>query len=122
MQDLLLAGNAAQVDNSDFANGLQADASYELGDHHTLRAGMLATYDLERLDTTSAVFPSANQFSPSGSGDNLPNTVPPQSSTTPYSITANGGNSGLTAGLYLQDEWQLTDHLTLNYGAALRPL
>ncbi len=42
VQDLLFGGNAAQVENSDFANGLQADASYKLGDHHTLRAGMLA--------------------------------------------------------------------------------
>jgi outer membrane receptor protein involved in Fe transport len=116
VQSLLLGGNAAQVDNSDFANGLQVDSSYELGDHHTLRAGMLATYDLERLDTTSAVFPSTNQFSPSGSGNNLPNTTSSQSSAMPYSIIANGGNSGLTAGVYLQDEWQLTDHLTLNYG------
>jgi len=116
MQSLILGGNAAQVDNSDLANGLQADASYVLGDHHTLRAGFLANYDIERLDTTSAVFPSANQFSPSGSSENLPNTVPSQSSTTPHSIIANGGNSGLTAGIYLQDEWQLTDHLTLNYG------
>jgi outer membrane receptor protein involved in Fe transport len=116
VQSLILGGNAAQVDNSDLANGLQADASYELGDHHTLRAGFLANYDIERLDTTSAVFPSSLQFSPSGSGENLPNTIPPQSSTTPYSVIANGGNSGLTAGIYLQDEWQLTDHLTLNYG------
>jgi outer membrane receptor protein involved in Fe transport len=115
-QSLLLGGNAANVDNSDLANGLQADASYELGDHHTLRAGTLATYDLERLDSTSAVFPSTNQFSPSGAGENLPDTLPAQSSTTPYSIIANGGNSGLTAGVYLQDEWQLTDDLTLNYG------
>ncbi len=117
VQGLLLGGNAAQVKNSDLANGLQADSSYELGDHHTLRAGMLATYDIERLDTTSAVFPSSDPFSPSGSGYNLPDTIPPQSSTTPMTIIANGGNSGLTAGLYLQDEWRLTDHLTLNYGA-----
>jgi outer membrane receptor protein involved in Fe transport len=116
-QGLLLGGNAARVKNSDLANGLQADASYELGDHHTLRAGLLANYDMERLDTTSAVFPSSDQFSPSGSGYNLPNTPPPQSSTTPFTISANGGNSGLTAGIYLQDEWRLTDHLTLNYGA-----
>ena len=60
MQDLLFNGNAAQVENSDFANGLQADASYTLGDHHTLRAGMLATYDLEQLDNTSAVFPASS--------------------------------------------------------------
>jgi len=117
VQSLLLGGNAAQVDNSDFANGLQVDSSYELGLHHTLRAGMLATYDLERLDTTSAVFPSTDQFSPSGSGYNLPITTSSQSSTTPSSIISDGGNSGLTAGVYLQDEWRLTDHLTLNYGA-----
>jgi outer membrane receptor protein involved in Fe transport len=125
VQGLLLAGNAAQVENSDLANGLQADASYELGDHHTLRAGMLATYDLERLDTTSSVFPSTSQFTASPTTETIPLLGgpaplpgnPPQSSLTPFTITANGGNSGLTAGLYLQDEWRLTDHLTLNYGA-----
>jgi outer membrane receptor protein involved in Fe transport len=125
VQDLLLAGNAAWVDNSDLANGLQADASYELGDRHTLRAGMLATYDIERLDTTSALFPSASQFTASPTTETIPALGgpaplpgnPPQSSTTPYTIVANGGNSGLTAGLYLQDEWRLTDRLTLNYGA-----
>jgi hypothetical protein len=125
VQGLLLGGNAAQVENSDFANGLQADASYELGDHHTLRAGMLATYDIERLDTTSAVFPSRSQFTASPTGNTIPLIGgpaplpgnPPQSSTTPFTIAANGGNSGLTAGVYLQDEWRLTDRLTLNYGA-----
>jgi outer membrane receptor protein involved in Fe transport len=117
VQGLLLGGNAAHVNNSDLANGLQADASYELGDHHTLRAGLLANFDIERLDTTSSVFPSTDQFSPSGSGNNLPTTLPSQLSAIPYTIIANGGNSGLTAGLYLQDEWRLTDRLTLNYGA-----
>ena len=125
VQGLLLAGNAAKVDNSDLANGLQVDSSYELGDHHTLRAGMLATYDIERLDTTSAVFPSTSQFTASPTGETIPALGgpaplpgnPPQSSLTPFTLVANGGNSGLTAGLYLQDEWHLTDHLTLNYGA-----
>jgi outer membrane receptor protein involved in Fe transport len=125
VQGLLLAGNAAHVDNSDWANGLQVDSSYELGDHHTLRAGMLGTYDIERLDSTSAVFPSSSQFTASPNGETIPALGgpapapgnPPQSSLTPYTIIANGGNTGLTAGLYLQDEWHLTDHLTLNYGA-----
>jgi outer membrane receptor protein involved in Fe transport len=114
-QDLLFDGNAAQVKNSDLANGLQVDASYILGDRHTIRAGMLATYDIERLDTDSAVFPASSQFAPNPSGQNLP-TPTPQSSTTPVTITANGGNSGLTSGIYLQDEWLLTEALTLNYG------
>jgi outer membrane receptor protein involved in Fe transport len=121
---LLLAGNAAQVNNNDLANGLQADASYELGDHHTLRAGMLATYDLEQLDTSSAVFPSGSQFTASPTTESIPLLGgpaplpgnPPQSSMTPITKIANGGNSGLTSGLYLQDEWQWTDRLTLNYG------
>ena len=117
VQGLLFGGNAARVENSDLADGIQADASYELGDHHTLRAGFLANYDLERLDTSSAVFRSTDQFSPSGTGNNLPDTVSPQSSTTPTTVVANGGNSGLTAGIYLQDEWQLNNRLTLNYGA-----
>jgi hypothetical protein len=125
VQGLLLAGNAAHVDNSDLANGVQADSSYELGDHHTLRAGMLATYDLEQLDTSSTVFPSSSQFTASPTTETIPLLGgpapmpgnPPQSSLNPFTIKANGGNSGLTAGLYLQDEWRLTDHLTLNYGA-----
>jgi outer membrane receptor protein involved in Fe transport len=124
VQDLLIAGNAPEVDNSDFANGLQADASFELGDRHTLRTGMIANYDNERLDTTSAVFPSGSQFTASPTTEIIPQLGgpvplpgnPPQSSTTPFDIIADGKNNGLTAAFYLQDEWQLTDHVTLNYG------
>ena len=96
---------------------LQADASYILGDHHTLRAGMLATYDIEQLDNTSAVFPASSAIRrqpirttacPGPDARNRP--------STPETITANGGNSGLTSGIYLQDEWQLNDRLDLNYG------
>jgi outer membrane receptor protein involved in Fe transport len=123
-QSLLLAGTAAQVDNSDIASGVQIDGSCQLGNSHTLRAGMLANVDLERLDTVSAVFPSGSQFTASPTGETLPLPGgpaplpgnPPQSSTIPFDITADGGNSGLTAGFYLQDEWELTDRLTLNYG------
>jgi outer membrane receptor protein involved in Fe transport len=125
VQGLLLAGTAGKVDNSDLANGIQADASYDLNDHHTLRAGMLATYDIEKLDTTTSVFPSTSQFTASPTTESIPALGgpaplpgnPPQSSTTPFSITSRGGNSGLTSGLYLEDEWHLTDRLTLNYGA-----
>ena len=73
-QDLLFDGNATQVKTSDFANGLQADASYTLGEHHTIRAGMLATYNIEQLATEAAVFPASSQFAPSPAGHDLPAT------------------------------------------------
>ena len=115
VQDLLFNGNAGRVKNSDFANGIQADAACILGEHHTLRAGMVATYDREKLNNTSVVFPSSTQFDPSPSGEVEAGPIP-QSSLTPFTITANARNSGWKTGIYLQDEWQLNDRLTLNYG------
>ncbi len=115
-QNLMFDGTAGNIINDDLANGVQLQTSYTLGDHHTLRAGLLGTYDIEKLDNTSTVFPSASQFRPSGTGQNLPTTVAPQSSTTPETIVANSGANGLTSGIYLQDEWRLNDQLTVNYG------
>ena len=91
------------MENSFFANGLQLDASRALGEHHTLRAGVLADYTDEKLDTSSLV------LSVDAKGM--------QTSDQPTNITDNISNHGLTAGVYLQDEWHLTDQLTLNYGA-----
>jgi outer membrane receptor protein involved in Fe transport len=113
--DLLFNGNAAQVANSDFANGLQADVSYTMGEHHTIRGGLLATYDIEQLDTRSAVFSASSQFAPPPLGYNLP-THTPQSSFAPFTIPADGGNRGVTDGVYVQDEWHLNEQLVLNYG------
>jgi outer membrane receptor protein involved in Fe transport len=115
VQELLLDGNAAEIKNNDWADGLQADAEYELNDRHTLRAGGLATYDIEHLDSAGEVFPARTQFAPSPSGQGLPGPAP-QSSTTPAFVAANSRNTGLTSAFYLQDEWHLVDSLTLNYG------
>ena len=124
VQSLLLAGGAARVDNSDLANGVQLDASYEAGSSHTLRAGFLANDDQERLETDSAVFPSNSQFTASPAENIIPQLGgpaplpgnPPQSSLVPTDITDDSGNAGVTAGVYLQDEWRLADGLTLNGG------
>jgi outer membrane receptor protein involved in Fe transport len=101
--DLIFQGVAGQVKNSFFANGLQFDGSYALGEHHTVRAGLLADYTVEKLDTDTLVFPvDANRQ---------------QTSNQPMEIVDNHGLNGVTAGVYLQDEWRLTEQLTLNYGA-----
>lgn len=102
VRDLIFQGVAGHVQNSFFANGLQFDASRTFGENHTVRGGVLADYTLEKLDTSSLVFPV------DGNGA--------QTSNQPIDITDNISNHGLTAGVYLQDEWHLTEQLTLNYG------
>ena len=103
MQDLLFGGVAGQVDNNDFVYGLQADASFALSDSHTLRAGLLATYDTRSSTPT-----------PRCSRSIRPGSKRP---TSRFDIVDDSGNHGTGIGLYLQDEWRLTDRLTLNYGA-----
>jgi outer membrane receptor protein involved in Fe transport len=103
VEDLIFQGVAGDIKNSFLANGLQVDGSYVFGDHHTLRAGLLADYTLEKLDTSTLVFPvAANGRQTTGQA---------------MKIVDNNALHGLTAGVYLQDEWRLTDQLTLNYGA-----
>ena len=103
VQDLLFGGVAGHVENSDFVYGVQADSAFAWSNSHTLRAGLLATYDSEKLKTNTAVFP----IDPLGQ----------QSSDEPLQIVDDSGNHGSGIGLYIQDEWRLTDRLTLNYGA-----
>ncbi len=55
----------------------------------------------ESQDTTTTVFPVDGAGNPTGPA---------------FPITANNSNYGVFGGLYLQDEWKITDQLTANYG------
>ncbi len=100
--DLIFNGVASQVERTDWANGLQADASHALSERHTLRYGAFFSQERAVSDNTSAVFPvDAN-------GN--------QTSTDPIAIIDNSSKTGLLGGLYVQDEWKATDRLTVNYG------
>jgi outer membrane receptor protein involved in Fe transport len=102
--DLIFQGVAGDVLNTFLTQGLQLDSSYVLNDQHTLRFGLLAQYTVERNNTDTAVF----------SVD--PNTGL-QSSSDPMDIIDDTRNHATSEGIYIQDEWKLTDALTLNYGA-----
>jgi outer membrane receptor protein involved in Fe transport len=102
--DLYFDGVASDVSRWLYGGGLQADASYALGDHHTLRGGAMFLAEFAKSDSTTTVFNVDGGGTPYG---------------TPFSIMDSSQLHGLFTGLYLQDEWKMFDKLTLNYGARL---
>jgi outer membrane receptor protein involved in Fe transport len=100
--DLIYTGVAANVFRSSFVNGLQGDASYELTDTNTVRAGFYFSGERAEIDNHSAVFPA------DAAGN--------QTSTVPFNIV---DNAGLTTWLYdgyIQDEWRPNEQWTFNGG------
>jgi TonB dependent receptor len=101
--DLLLNGIASDVSRQAYTNGVQGDASYVLNSAHTLRMGFTASAEKTWVDNTSIVEPcTACDGTDSG---------------PPMSISDNNYKTGYLAGIYAQDEWKLTNNLTMNYGA-----
>ena len=96
--DLIFNGIASDVMYRDLAVGVQNDNSWRVNGEHTLRAGFSFQNEQIAVDNTSQVFPDATP-------------------TVPESIVDNSRNNSQLYGIYLQDEWKLTDALTINYGA-----
>ena len=101
--DLFFNGVASDVAKNIYSGGLQADASSEINPKHTLRGGLIALLENESQDATTTVFPVDGAGNPTGQ--------------PAFPITANNSNHGFFGGLYLQDEWKITDQVTANYGA-----
>jgi outer membrane receptor protein involved in Fe transport len=100
--DLLFNGVASNDFHSDSANGAQLDTTYRLNDKHTLRAGIFFQQEHAVFNNDLSVFPAdadGNVLS------DQPLNIPDSSSKTGYLYSA-----------YVQDEWQLTSKLTINYG------
>ena len=101
--DLLYTGVASRVLRTGLANGLQADGSYRLNDSHTVRAGI--SYTRETLKNSN----DSLTFTTDANGDQL--------GTTPITINDQGQKTTNQTGVYLQDEWKISDRVTINYGA-----
>nr|WP_027802382.1 TonB-dependent receptor [Paraburkholderia dilworthii] len=100
--DLLFNGVAASDFHSDRANGVQLDTTYRLNEKHTIRAGIFFQQEHAIFDNSLAVFPVDAEGN--------------QSSDQPVNIPDSSSKTGYLYSAYVQDDWKLTDRLTINYG------
>lgn len=100
--DLLINGIASNVGRSSYTNGIQGDGSYQLNSSHTLRAGFSVSSEQVFVGNTSLVEPC---MICDGSDNG-----------NPISITDNVSKTGLLMGVYVQDEWKVTNQFTINAG------
>ena len=99
--DILFNGVASNVYRQSFANGLQGDGAYRLSDAHTLRAGFTVFAESTRVSNNSTVLPLDSGGNPID---------------MPFQIADSNSKLGWNAGVYVQDEWRISDKLTLNFG------
>jgi outer membrane receptor for ferrienterochelin and colicins len=100
--DLLYNGIAQNAFKDDTAFAWQTDGSYKLSDIHTLRAGFYFQHDTAQSNTTSQVVAL--------------NAAGVQTSNIPLTIPDNGSQTQAIDSGYVQDEWQVLQPLTINYG------
>ncbi|WP_211440629.1 TonB-dependent receptor [Collimonas humicola] len=101
--DLLYTGVASRVLRTGLANGLQADGSYRLNANHTIRAGINYTRENLKNSSDSLTFPADDTGA--------------QLSGQPIALSDSNRKITNQTGLYLQDEWKISDKVTVNYGA-----
>jgi outer membrane receptor protein involved in Fe transport len=100
--DLQYNGVASNVFRSSFLNGVMGDAAYRLNSAHTLRFGFTGSGERAIANNDSTVFP----VDADGNVNGPPFAAPAQQDS----------KTGWLFGTYLQDEWRVTDKLTLNGG------
>lgn len=99
---LMFNGVDTDLTQASLAWGVQADAGIKLGEAHKLRLGTYFQRERTTTQSLTRVFPKLD--------------ANPQSSDVPLSIPLDQRQTGTTFSAYVQDEWQIGDSLTLNYG------
>ena len=100
--ELAFNGIAQAADKKDTALGIQAEGSWMISNHHTVRGGLVASTDDSSSQTLSHVFRLDDQGN--------------QISDVPTVISDSGKKTSNTISLYVQDEWKIAEPLILNYG------
>jgi outer membrane receptor protein involved in Fe transport len=102
LNDLAFNDIASDVTRASQMYGTQFDASWEVNSRHTLRAGFMVTAEKTDVTNVATVLQSDTI---NGDGTAVASTITDANSLVGWNI-----------GTYVQDEWRLTNQLTLNYG------
>jgi outer membrane receptor protein involved in Fe transport len=100
--DLVYNDVASDVIRQSTLTGTQYDQSYIYNDQHTIRSGFAVSGEQTNVSNVSTVLPGAVGAVPPGS--------------TPFNVTDQTSLLGWNIGTYVQDEWKLTNQLTINMG------
>ena len=100
--ELMFNGVASAITRSNRASTMQADFSMPLGGRHTLRYGIWGSFERAVSENHAWVFPA--------------NADGEQTGTTPINILDGSRLVAKTWSAYVQDEWSLAEHWTLNLG------
>jgi outer membrane receptor protein involved in Fe transport len=103
--DLVINGVASDIYRQSYVNGIQEDSAWRIGYAHTLRFGFSASAERSLVTNISTVLGLADPTDPTAGTTDTPRTVFDSSSKT-----------GWLLGTYVQDEWKITNQLTLNAG------
>ncbi len=100
--DLLINGIASNISRTSYTNGIQGDGSYQLNSAHTLRAGFSVSSEQAFVGNTSLVEPCM--------------VCDGSDNGNPVGITDNVSKTAMLMGVYVQDEWKVTNQFTINAG------
>jgi outer membrane receptor protein involved in Fe transport len=100
--DLVFNDVASNVTRESLLNGTQLDVSYNANDRHTLRVGLAVSEEQTNVSNISTVLPV----------DPATGAISP----TPFTIDDLNSKLGWNIGTYVQDEWKITQQLTMNAG------
>jgi outer membrane receptor protein involved in Fe transport len=99
--DMVFNDVASDVIRQSTLTGMQGDASYIVNNSHTLRAGFAVSGEQTNVTNVSTVMPVDAGGAVIGSA---------------FPVTDQTSLLGWNIGTYIQDEWRLTNQLTLNLG------
>lgn len=100
--DLAFNDQASNIIRQSTLTGTQFDTSYIVNDRHTLRTGFAITGEQTNVSNVATVLPT----------DGMGNVT----SSIPETVTDQNSLLGWNLGAYIQDEWKITNQLTLNTG------